>query len=202
MRRMLMAVVLALVGALVAAPPSMAQEEPDCPALDAIGVPGAEYQQAVCLEDLTTLGNERTDTGGSTGAGTRSGGSLHSGFTVHPDQPVPGVQIEGWFPDSCDRYAPENNAFVPACPTGMRHNSQFVIRIPNDWDGQTLVVAGTPGIHTQFSSDIVISDRALVRGWAYASQDKGNTGGVKQLLIYGGSAAVSEATARRLAALR
>ncbi len=157
--------------------PALAQEgEPGCPDLADLEIPGAEFSQAVCLDDLTTLSNDRTDTGAATGAGTRSNGSLHATATQLTTEPVPGVQIEGWFPDSCDHFQPENNTFIPACDNGLRHNSQFVIRIPNDWDGEHLVVGGTPGVRTHFASDIVLSDFVLARGWAYASQDKGNTG--------------------------
>jgi len=157
--------------------PDRAQaQEPGCPDLTELQVPGAEFFEAVCLDDLTTLSNPRTDTGGATGAGTRGNGTLHSSKTQLTTEPVPGVQIDGWFPDSCDRYAPENNTFLPACNGAFRHNGQFVLRIPNDWDGEHLVVGGTPGLRTQYASDIILSDFVLARGWAYASQDKGNTG--------------------------
>jgi putative cell wall-binding protein len=170
------ATVVALLLLATLAPAARAQDAPACPDLSALTIPGAEFSQAVCLEDLTTLSNPRTDTGAATGAGTRGSGSIHSKLTRFPQEPVPGVQIEGWFPDSCDHYAVENNSFMPRCSNGLRRNGQFVIRVPNGWDGQHLVVAGTPGVRTQFSSDIIISDFVLARGWAYASQDKGNTG--------------------------
>ncbi|MBW3659243.1 MAG: tannase/feruloyl esterase family alpha/beta hydrolase, partial [Actinobacteria bacterium] len=174
--RTLAAMATATVLATVVAAPDVAGAQVACPDTSTLDVPGAEYQQVVCLEDLTTRSNPRTDTGASTGAGTRESGSLHSEHTDHVDAPVPGLQIEGWFPDSCDHYQPETNDFMPACDDGMRHNGQFVIRIPNDWDGVHLVVGGTPGLRTQFASDIILSDRVLAKGWAYVSQDKGNTG--------------------------
>lgn len=168
---------VAVAVALIAPAPVSGQSGTSgCPDPATIAVPGAEYVQATCLDDLTTLGNPRTDTGATTGAGTRANGSIHSNLSDLPDQPVPGLQIEGWFPDSCDHVALETTTFIPACPGGFRHNGQFVIRIPDDWDGEHLVVAGTPGVRTQFASDILISDFVLARGWAYASQDKGNTG--------------------------
>lgn len=171
--------VLALAAAplALATPPARAQASgPGCPDTAQLDVPGAELEQAVCLDDLTTRSNERTDTGASTGAGTRGNGSLHASSTRLTQEPVPGVQVEGWFPDSCAHFEVENNTFMPMCANGLRHNGQFVIRVPNDWDGEHLVVAGTPGLRTQFASDIILSDFVLARGWAYASQDKGNTG--------------------------
>jgi hypothetical protein len=154
--------------------PATANE--DCPDLDDIEVPEAEFVQARCLEDLTTAGNPYTDTTPNAGAGTREDNVIHSEHTEFPEVEVPGVQVEGYFADSCDRYQPETTDFMPVCDNGLRHNSQFVIRVPNDWDGETLVVAGTPGIRAQFASDLVLSDWVLTRGWAYAAQDKGNTG--------------------------
>lgn len=173
-------VVLTLAAALLPAFGTAAQEsEPDCPDTTQLDVPGAEFSQATCLEDLTTFSNPRTDdtTFGWGGDGTRESGPIHSEHTDFPEETVPGVQIEGWFEgDSCSHWEIEHNDFIPACGDGHRHNGQFVIRIPNDWDGEHLVVGGTPGIRTQFASDIILSDYALYRGWAYASQDKGNTG--------------------------
>lgn len=181
MRTSLLSVLpLVLLGPLLQVLPPIAPAPdgvaPGCPDPAGIVVPGAVFSQATCLADLTTLGNPRTDTGAATGAGTRGNGSIHSNLTELTDVAVPGLQIEGWFDDSCDNFAPETNTFIPACDNGLRRNGQFVIRIPDDWDGEHLLVAGTPGVRTQFASDILISDFVLARGWAYASQDKGNTG--------------------------
>lgn len=137
-----------------------------CPV--AVEEPGAECAQATCLPDLTTLGNPRVDptTLGWGGSGTRANPAVNSVHTDYPDDPVPGIQIEGWFPDSCSHFEVEHNPFIPSCPDGHRHNGQFLIRIPDDWDGQHLVVAGAPGVRTQFAHDLILSDFVLARGWA------------------------------------
>lgn len=151
-----------------------------CPTADEVEIPGAEFVQVTCLDDLTTLGNPRIDqtTYGWGGSGNRSNSALTSQQTELSDEPVPGVQIEGWFAgDSCSTYELEHNAsFMPTCDGGFRHNGQFVIRIPTAWDGTHLMVAGSPGVRTEFASDIILSDRVLTKGWAYVTQDKGNTG--------------------------
>ncbi|MGI9016138.1 MAG: cell wall-binding repeat-containing protein [Euzebya sp.] len=172
---LVLACVMSLLGFGVAVPVVPAQAQ-TCPT--EVSVPGAEFVQVTCLEDLTTLSNPRMDqtTYGWGGSGNRSNPSLNSTLTTYTDTAVPGLQIEGWFPDSCSRYEIEHNTFIPACPDGHRHNGQFVIRIPDDWDGEHLVVAGAPGIRTQFANDIILSDFVLARGWAYAAHDKGNTG--------------------------
>lgn len=139
-------------------------------------VPGAELSQSRHLDDLTIFTNPFTDISPLSGAGTRANGTLHSQLTRFPQRKVPGVQIEGWFPDSCDHREREQTSFMPTCPGGLRRNSQFVIRVPDDWDGVHLVVAGISGIRTQFASDAIISDWVLLKGWAYAAQDKSNTG--------------------------
>jgi hypothetical protein len=64
--------------------------------------------------------------------------------------PIPGVQLLG-------SYAP-----------GQR----FVLRVPTDWNGR-LVVAGTPAFRCEFANDAIWSDFALLRGYAYASSNKG-----------------------------
>jgi putative cell wall-binding protein len=170
----------ALLLAVTALPPAAgAQEEPACPAADEVLVPGAELVQVTCLDDLTTLSNPRVDptTFGWGGSGTRSSATLQSAATEFSDETVAGVQIEGWFEgDSCSRYDLEHTTFMPTCPGGFRHNGQFVLRIPHDWDGIHLVVAGAPGVRTQFAHDIILSDFAMLRRWAFIGHDKGNTG--------------------------
>ncbi|MFJ8822455.1 tannase/feruloyl esterase family alpha/beta hydrolase [Streptomyces sp. NPDC102467] len=122
-------------------------------------VPGAQVQQRVCLDDLTTTalaGTPYTDTAdqaGLTATGTRN----PSG--------VPGVQIDGYFPDS----SRTNRTH------GWNHDAQFVIRLPDHWNGG-LVVTASPGNRKQYATDAAISDRALAQGYAYAATDKGNTG--------------------------
>jgi dienelactone hydrolase len=78
---------------------------------------------------------------------------------------VPGVQIDGYFPDTSTTNTNH----------GWRHDAQFVIRLPDRWNGG-LVVAGTPGNREQYANDRAIADWVLSRGYAYAATDKGNTG--------------------------
>ena len=78
---------------------------------------------------------------------------------------MPGVQVDGYFPD---RSTSNTN-------NGWNHDSQFVIRLPDRWNGK-LVVSGAPGVRAQYANDFIISDHVLSRGYAFASTDKGNTG--------------------------
>ncbi len=117
-------------------------------------------------------------------------GTLHSKYTHAEQTPVSGIQIDGWFADSCNAFVQEpallNKAgqpFIPGCTpapggtcsSGCHHDGQFVIRIPDTWDGH-LLTSGTPGVRDAFASDFILSDCAMERGWAYVSQDKGNIG--------------------------
>ncbi len=163
------------IGAPVPSVGAQPSQNRTCEALDleAIDVAGAEFSQGRCLPDLSTAGNTFRTTGG----GSRENPTLHSELTQFPPDAVPGLQMEGWFPDSCDRYEAEAAvAFMPTCPGGMRHNGQFVLRIPDSWDGVHLVVAGAPGIRDQYAQDTIVSDWVLDRGWAYIGHDRGNTG--------------------------
>ena len=152
--------------------PAHARSGFECPQPDQVSIKAAWFA-ATCLNDLTTNGNSRTDTGSTTGWGTRSSGALHSKYANAPEGPVPGLQVDGYFKDSCSNFQQEPTTFIPACSNGLRHQGQFVIRVPNNWNG-TLLVAGTPGIRDQFASDFVFSNFAMTRGWAYAAGDKGN----------------------------
>ncbi|MCI3275084.1 tannase/feruloyl esterase family alpha/beta hydrolase [Streptomyces cylindrosporus] len=122
-------------------------------------VPGAAFQQSACLPDLTTTGlagtsyTDMADQAGLTARATRT----PSG--------VPGVQIDGYFPDSSHFNATH----------GWQHDAQFVIRLPDHWNGG-LVVTGAPGTRRQYATDTAISDRVLAQGYAYAATDKGNSG--------------------------
>ncbi|HEY2815538.1 MAG TPA: 3-hydroxybutyrate oligomer hydrolase family protein [Casimicrobiaceae bacterium] len=69
-------------------------------------------------------------------------------------QPVPGVQVEGWFADDPTKQA------------------RFVLRFPDDWNGK-LVVAGASGTRSEYNGDFAWSDYVLPKGYAYASQNKG-----------------------------
>lgn len=130
-----------------------------CARLERVRVPGAALQRGACLDDLTTTGlagtryTDPADQAGLTAAGTRT----PSG--------VPGIQIDGYFPDS-SRFNTTH---------GWRHDAQFVIRLPDHWNGG-LVVTGAPGNRKQYATDKAISDRVLAQGYAYAATDKGNNG--------------------------
>lgn len=131
-----------------------------CPAAEeAVRVPGAEFWDADCLKELTTAGTQET---GHTNRSDWQG--LNAAGTENPSG-VPGLQIDGYFPD--DSRTNTNN--------GFDHDSQFVLRFPNDWNGK-LVVAGSPGNRGQYANDFIISDFVLDRGYAFAATDKGNTG--------------------------
>lgn len=125
-----------------------------------IRVPGAEKQELFCLNDLMTPGLLKS---GLTDASDWAG--LHSNRTKNPTGPVPGIQINGYFPDT--------SAFNPH--HGWNHDAQFVIRLPQRWNGK-LIITGAPGVRRQYSLDFLISDWALSRGYAFASTDKGNNG--------------------------
>ncbi|AKU18606.1 hypothetical protein VV02_03560 [Luteipulveratus mongoliensis] len=122
-------------------------------------VPGAVHQVKVRLGDLTTAG---TVTSGHTDPADWAG--LEAPGTTRPSG-VPGIQIDGYFPDTSTFNTDH----------GWNHDSQFVIRLPDHWNGG-LVVAGPPGVRKQYASDRIIGDRALAQGYAYASTDKGNSG--------------------------
>ncbi|MGH3467940.1 MAG: tannase/feruloyl esterase family alpha/beta hydrolase [Thermocrispum sp.] len=152
---LLLAIPLVLSGTANAA---KADDKP-CPRMQRIDVPGAVKQVRACLADLTTAG---TTTTGHTNISDWSG--LHADDTENPTG-VPGVQVDGYFPD--ESTSNTNN--------GWLHDSQFVIRLPEDWNGK-LVVTGAPGVRGQYANDFIIADWVLDRGYAFASTDKGNTG--------------------------
>ncbi|KUN67225.1 3-hexulose-6-phosphate isomerase [Streptomyces canus] len=130
-----------------------------CAHRERLRVPGAEHQQAACLAELTTAG---TVASGHTDPADWAG--LTPKDLAVPSG-VPGIQIDGYFPDTSTTNTNH----------GWRHDSQFVIRLPDRWNGG-LVVAGTPGNREQYANDRAIADSALSRGYAYAATDKGNTG--------------------------
>jgi hypothetical protein len=68
--------------------------------------------------------------------------------------PVPGIQVEGWFADDPTKQA------------------RFLLRFPDDWNGK-LVVAGASGTRSEYNGDWAWSDYVLPKGYAYASQNKG-----------------------------
>ena len=144
-------------------------------------------------DDSANPPNPYTDPGVFFGMGLppeQGAGTLHSKYTHPTPTPVGGLQIDGWFEDGCNAFLQEpaltskvGQPFIPGCtpPPGgtcsssCHHDGQFVIRIPDTWDGH-LLTSGTPGVRDAFASDFILSDYAMQRGWAYVSQDKGNVG--------------------------
>ncbi|MGN9758559.1 tannase/feruloyl esterase family alpha/beta hydrolase [Streptomyces sp. SD31] len=136
-----------------------AVHEHHCFRQERLRVPGAAFQQSACLADLTTSGlagtpyTDMADQAGLTARGTRTPAG------------VPGIQIDGYFPDSSRFNATHD----------LHHDAQFVIRLPGRWNGG-LVVTGAPGTRRQYATDTAISDQVLALGYAYAATDKGNNG--------------------------
>ncbi|MFF0450252.1 tannase/feruloyl esterase family alpha/beta hydrolase [Streptomyces sp. NPDC004609] len=122
-------------------------------------VSGAERLVSHCLDDLTTAGTRPLGL-----TNPQDYAQLQALNTVNPSH-VPGIQLDGYFPDTSRTNT--NN--------GWNHDSQFVIRLPEHWNGG-LVVAGPPGVRRQYANDRIISDQVLAKGFAYAATDKGNTG--------------------------
>jgi hypothetical protein len=160
MRTVSAAVGLAIAAVLVAPLSTTATADTGhCARMERVRVPLAEHQRASCLTDLTTAG---TVASGHTDPADWAG--LNAPGTVNPTG-VPGIQVDGYFPDSSTGNT--NN--------GWNHDSQFVLRLPDRWNGG-LVVSGAPGVREQYANDFVIADRALADGYAFAATDKGNTG--------------------------
>jgi hypothetical protein len=130
-----------------------------CADVGGVHVPGAAHQERACLADLTTAGTVAT---GHTVPAHYAG--LHAPGTVNPSG-VPGMQIDGYFPDTSTTNATH----------GWNHDAQFVIRLPDRWNGG-LVITGAPGVRGQYANDFIIGDWVLAHGYAFASTDKGNTG--------------------------
>ncbi|MFB9391906.1 3-hydroxybutyrate oligomer hydrolase family protein [Streptomyces coeruleoprunus] len=152
---------LPLTALLLAPTPAPAAPPPagPCPVAAALRVPGAAHQRVACLGELTTAG---------TVASGHTDPADWAGLTPR-DLPtpsgVPGVQIDGWFPDTSTTNTNH----------GLHQDAQFVIRLPDRWNGG-LVVSGTPGNREQYANDRAIADWVLARGYAFAATDKGNTG--------------------------
>ncbi|MDR7303914.1 3-hydroxybutyrate oligomer hydrolase family protein [Haloactinomyces albus] len=139
--------------------PAGAERDGRCAGMERLRVPGAAHQQRSCLPELTTAG---TVSSGHTDPADWSG--LTPAGLPTP-RGVPGIQIDGYFPDDSHT----NNTH------GWNHDSQFVIRLPDDFNGG-LVVSGSPGNRQQYANDRAIADWVLARGYAFAATDKGNTG--------------------------
>ena len=154
----------ALLGAAALAVPASAATtgapSGHCARQSNIRVPGAGKQLVTCAADLSLPQliaqglTDPSDWAGLAASGTRN--------------PVagPGLQVDGYFADDDSTLNAEH---------GWNHDSQFVIRLPDQWNGK-LVVTGAPGVRKQYADDQIFSDWFLARGYAYASIDKGNSG--------------------------
>ncbi|GLW06979.1 hypothetical protein Misp01_21090 [Microtetraspora sp. NBRC 13810] len=159
-RHLLAAMTAVAAGAvLLTAPPASAAAPAACARQDRITVPGAERQVSACLADLTTTG---TVASGHTIPADWAG--LHPANADSPSG-VPGIQLDGYFPDTSTFNTRH----------GWNHDAQFVIRLPEKWNGG-LIVSGAPGVRGQYANDFTISDWVLAKGYAFASTDKGNSG--------------------------
>ncbi|GAA3886626.1 tannase/feruloyl esterase family alpha/beta hydrolase [Streptomyces lannensis] len=148
----------ALLASTLSGPASAVGGDP-CGRQEKVRVPGAAFQQSACLDDMTTsalAGTPYTDMADQAG--------LTAKDTRNPSG-VPGLQIDGYFPDGSHTNTTH----------GWNHDAQFVIRLPDHWNGG-LVVTGAPGTRRQYATDTAISDRVLAQGYAYAATDKGNSG--------------------------
>ncbi|MFJ8034281.1 3-hydroxybutyrate oligomer hydrolase family protein [Streptomyces sp. NPDC096032] len=148
-----------LITPATAAPTTAGAPAGHCAGQDRLRVPGAALQQTDCLDELTTAG---------TVASGHTDPADYAGLTpkdLATPSGVPGIQIDGYFPDTSTTNTNH----------GWQHDSQFVVRLPDHWNGG-LVVAGTPGNREQYANDRAIADWVLARGYAYAATDKGNTG--------------------------
>jgi hypothetical protein len=150
---------LAAPAATAPSPGSGAGGAGPCARADRLQVRGAEKQMFACLDDLTTAG---TVVSGHTNQADWQ--RLHAPGATNPSN-VPSVQVDGYFPDTSTTNT--NN--------GWRHDAQFVIRLPEEWNGD-IVITGTPGVRGQYANDFIISDWVLSKGYAFAVTDKGNTG--------------------------
>ena len=140
--------------------PAIRRHRP-CTSADTVPVPGAERGRHGVPRGHH---HRRTAHGGARRQYTDQADwvSLHAPGTVNPTG-VPGLQVDGYFPDTSSFNTTH----------GWNHDSQFVLRIPDDWNGG-LVVTGAPGNRKQYAPDFLISDFVLAQGFAYASTDKGN----------------------------
>ena len=149
---------MVILGALLwPAAPAAAQS--DCANQDKVKVPGAEMQRLACLADMTTTGTAESDY-----TDTSDWASLSPQGQPKPSG-VPVLQVDGYMPDTSTANSTH----------GWFHDSQFVIRLPDKWNGK-LVITGAPGVRKQYAQDVEISDHVLARGYAYAATDKGNGG--------------------------
>ncbi|WP_161962450.1 tannase/feruloyl esterase family alpha/beta hydrolase [Nocardioides speluncae] len=162
-RRTVQGITVTLACAALSLPASAAEpadaRTDHCAGQDRARVRGAELVVTACLDDLTTAGTVQT---GHTNQADWNG--LHAPGTANPSG-VPGIQVDGYFPDDSTTNANH----------GWNHDAQFVIRLPDRWNGK-VVITGAPGVRRQYANDFIIGDWVLSQGYAFASTDKGNTG--------------------------
>ncbi len=118
---------------------------------------------------------------GATGDGARAD---DDGGMAFPDlrwgrlplpSPTPGYDPAG---DAQASIAPGAVSPAPSAIPGLQligsyaPNERFVLRVPANWNGR-LVVAGTPAFRSEFAGDAIWGDYVLMRGYAYASSNKG-----------------------------
>jgi hypothetical protein len=106
---------------------------------------------------ITTFANGTTLPGFAAGFGSFTPTKDRSVISNGPTptlNPVPGLQVEGWFADD------------------PSFQARFLLRFPDTWNGK-LVVAGASGTRSEFNGDYAWSDYVLPKGYAYASQNKG-----------------------------
>jgi hypothetical protein len=108
---------------------------------DTVPVPAAERVITACLPDITTPGLLQAPVGRYTDQ--TDWRPLHAPGTGNPSK-VPGLQVDGYFPDTSTFNGTH----------GWNHDSQFVLRIPDAWNGG-LVVTGAPGVRKQYACDCV-----------------------------------------------
>ncbi|MFD7470906.1 3-hydroxybutyrate oligomer hydrolase family protein [Streptomyces sp. NPDC059837] len=113
---LLSAVLLSTAGVSASA---TARSAPGCVGQSRIAVPGAAFQTTSCLPDMTTAA-----TAGTAYTDSADWASLSAKGTRNPTG-VPGIQIDGYFPDSSHLNKTH----------GWNHDSQFVIRLPEHWNG-------------------------------------------------------------------
>src|SRR5690242_5460962 len=159
--RLLLVPLVPLLAAAWVTPAAGAPKPPSGPCANqaAIAVPGAAFQRVECETDLSAVALSAIGRSDASDWAT-----LHSQQTRNPPAGA-GIQVDGYFPDDSTTNT-EN---------GWNHDAQFVIRLPEHWNGQ-LVITGAPGVRKQYAPDFIISDWVLSMGYAYASTDKGNTG--------------------------